>query len=170
LIDEFKTNRMKKITSSLFIIVIVCMFSCQKSFDPGTTVANKIANGWWVTFTQGGSDIYGLGTFFFSIYNTSQNGDSIWIDDLKHSWVFKCRAVADYKALTFSATASPNDRNGDTTTVTITNGIVLPKAGRSRAGNITDSLYMQISFSDDPSGFTYVISGTARTGFIEDDY
>jgi hypothetical protein len=150
--------------------IILLSGSCQKSFDPGTTVSKSMANGWWVTFTQGGADIYGLGTFFLTTYNTAANTDSIWVDDLGHSWNFKCRAVADYTHLTFNTAGSPNDYNGDSTTVTITNGVVLPKGGHSKAGNITDSLYMQIAFSDDPNHLSYVISGTARTGFIEDDY
>jgi hypothetical protein len=53
--------------------------------------------------------------------------------------------------------------------VNLTEGKILPLAGKSRSGNVTDSIYFKANFSDDPSN-TYVISGTARTGFIEDDY
>ena len=162
-----RTIKIAAIISGIFLIAA----SCQKSYDPGTTNSQKMANGWWVTFTSGGADIYGIGHFFLTTYNqSSNNNDSIWVDDLSHSWVFKCKAAANYSALTFGVPAAPNDYNGDTSTVTITNGKVLLKAGTTKGGNKSDSLYMQIKFSDDPSGLTYVISGTARTGFIEDDY
>jgi hypothetical protein len=163
-------NRIIKLISVVSGIILLAA-SCQKSFDAGTTTSTKMANGWWVKFTVGGADIYGLGTFFLTTYNqSSNNNDSLWIDDLQHSWVFKCKAAANYGALTFATPAAPNDYNGDSTTVTITNGKVLPKAGTTKGGNKSDSLYMQVKFSDDPSATTYVISGTARTGFDEDDY
>jgi hypothetical protein len=162
--------RIIKIIAAIAGVLLVSV-SCQKSLDPGTTNSPKIANGWWVTFTQGGNDIYGLGTFFLDTYNTSaNNNDSMWVDDLGHSWNFKCKVASNYSALTFATPASPNDYNGDSTTVTITGGKVLLKAGTTKGGNKSDSLYMQVKFSDDPSGATYVISGTARTGFDEDDY
>jgi Lipid-binding putative hydrolase len=162
---------MKKISIVLFAALLIAAVSCKKStYDAGTTVATKIANGWWVTFTVNGDDIYGLGTFFLTTYNTAANGDSIWVDDLGHSWIFKGKAKADYQALTFQSSQTPNEYNGDSTFITISKGQVFPKAGHTRGGNISDSLYMEVSFSDDPSALTYVISGTARTGFIEDDY
>jgi hypothetical protein len=161
---------MKKTGFLLLIPAVMAIASCKKSFDPGKTVATKMANGWWVTLTQGGNDIYGLGTFFLTTYNTAGNGDSIWVDDLQHSWIFKCRAAANFSSETFSAPNASNNYNGDTSFVKIVNGKVLPGAGKTKGGNRSDSIYMQVSFSDDPNNLNYIISGTARTGFIEDDY
>jgi hypothetical protein len=81
----------------------------------------------------------------------------------------------DYTNLTFNATNTSNafyvadPTAGYAATVTFTDGKVLPKAGHSLAGNITDSIYVKAVFSDTPAD-TWTITGTARTGFIEDDY
>jgi hypothetical protein len=91
----------------------------------------------------------------------------LWVDDLGHSWQFKCKAKIDYSNLTFSTTNAQNQYYN--ITVNLSEGKILTKAGRSKSGNATDSIYFKANFSDDPSN-TYVISGTARTGFIEDDY
>jgi hypothetical protein len=157
---------MRKIFFSTFLIIIF-LSSCKKDLNPGTTAGVKAANGWWVTFTLDGADVYNLGTFFISTYNTSANDDSIWVDDLGHSWVFKCKAKVDYNNLTFTTSNAQNQYYN--ITVNLTDGKILPKAGTSRSGNVTDSIYFKANFADDPSN-TYVISGTARTGFIEDDY
>jgi Lipid-binding putative hydrolase len=158
---------MRKILFGIFILVMIFSISCKKDVKPGNTAAVNAANGWWVTFTLGGQDVYGLGTFFLSTYNTSANDDSIWVDDLGHSWTFKCKAKVDYNNLTFSTTNAQNQYYN--ITVNLAEGKILPKAGKSRSGNTTDSIYFKATFSDDPTN-TYVISGTARTGFIEDDY
>ena len=158
---------MRKTLKTAFIIIALVSFSCKKETTPGETAAVKAANGWWVTFTLDGSDVYNLGTFFLNTYNTSANDDSLWVDDLGHSWQFKVKTKIDYSTLTFSTTNAQNEYYN--ITVNITDGKILPKAGRSKSGVATDSIYFKANFSDDPSN-TYVISGTARTGFIEDDY
>jgi hypothetical protein len=158
---------MRKILFAIFMVMTILFISCKKDLKPGNTAAVKAANGWWVTFTLGGADVYSLGTFFLDTYNTSANDDSLWVDDLGHSWQFKCKAKVDYNNLTFSTTNAQNQYYN--ITVNLAEGKILPKAGRSRSGNATDSIYFKATFSDDPTN-TYVISGTARTGFIEDDY
>lgn len=158
---------MKKIKILLLLIIIIPAVSCKKDLMQGKTAAVNAANGWWVTFTLDGADVYGLGTVFINTYNTSANDDSLWVDDLGDSWVFKCKAKIDYNNLTFSATNAQNQYYD--IKVNLSDGKILPKAGRSRSGVPTDSIYFKATFSDDPAS-TYVISGTARTGFIEDDY
>jgi len=158
---------MRKIYLAILIVIAVFISSCKKEVHPGETAAVKAANGWWVTFTLGGQDVYGLGTFFINTYNTSANDDSLWVDDLGHSWQFKCKAKIDYSNLTFTANNVQNQYYN--ITVNLTEGKILTGAGHSKSGNPTDSIYFKANFSDDPSN-TYVISGTARTGFIEDDY
>ncbi|HEY2722655.1 MAG TPA: lipid-binding protein, partial [Chitinophagaceae bacterium] len=151
----------------LFLIITIVTVSCKKDFKPGNTAAVKAANGWWVTFKLGGTDVYGLGTFFLNTYNTSANDDSLWVDDLENSWEFKCKAKIDYSNLTFATTNAQNQYYN--ITVNFTDGKILTKAGRSKSGLATDSIYFKANFSDDPSDI-YEISGTARTGLIEDDY
>ena len=158
---------MNKISLGLILFAILFLVSCKKDFDPGTTNTAKMSNGWWCNFTLGGSDVYGLGYRFLSTYNTASNTDSIWVDDLENFWEFKCKAKFDPTTLTFSATNAPNEYYG--ITVNITDGKILPNAGHSLSGNKTDSIYMKVNFSDDPTN-TYEIAGTARTGFVEDDH
>jgi Lipid-binding putative hydrolase len=167
LLENNKTLYMRKTLFAISIVITIFSISCKKDFNPGNTAAIKAANGWWVTFTLDGADVYGLGTFFLNTYNTSANDDSLWIDDLGNSWQFKCKVKVDYNNLTFSSTNSQNQYYN--ITANFTEGKILAKAGKSRSGNAADSIYFKATFSDDPTN-TYVISGTARTGFIEDDY
>jgi hypothetical protein len=159
---------MRVIAIFFLIAILFIAGSCTKTLDPGTTVAAKAANGWWVTFTQGGVDVLGVKTFFLSTYNTAANDDSLWIDDLNHSWGFKSKVGINFNSLTFAGVNLANEYAPDS--VNIANGKILLRAGHAKSGTITDSLYFEVKFSDDPGTPTYVVSGTARTGFIEDDY
>lgn len=165
---------MRKILFAISLITLGSLISCKKdTFDPGATVGKVVANGWWVNVQIGGANQTSTPTFL-STYNTSSNTtDSMWVDDLKNYYGFKCKVATNYSNYTFSTTNSQNAYYVGTVnfpaTVTITNGKIFPKAGHSLNGNVTDSIYMQVKFSDDPST-TYTIVGTARTGFAEDDY
>jgi len=147
------------------------MAACKKDYVVGQTATPKTSNGWWVVLYVGTTQL--TDPALLSTYNTSFSADSMWVDDLKNGYGFKSKVHLDYKAMTFSVTGSANSYFVGTpafpATVTITGGKVLPKAGHSRAGNVADSIYMQAVFSDDP-GTTYTITGTSRTGLIEDDY
>src|ERR1700693_33873 len=99
---------MRKILFAIFMVMTILFISCKKDLKPANTAAVNAANGWCVTFTLGGADVYGLGTVFISTYNTSANDDSLWVDDLGHLWDFKCKAKVDYNNLTFSTTNAQN--------------------------------------------------------------
>jgi hypothetical protein len=170
---------MRKIKFLLIIISSAIIFNgCTKtpaSIYPnlsGPTSTIKMSNGWWINVSIMGQAGNLLSKpVFFETYNASSNvSDSLWIDDLGNFWNFKVLATSDYLNLTFKGTGLINNYYLDT--VNINNGKILPKAGHSRAGNITDSIYMEVKFSDDSPAYgnTYIIAGTARTGFIEDDY
>ena len=165
---------MKKILLfSAILFTVGSLMSCKKDFDPGTTSGNKLGNGWWCTLTLGGADVYKVGTYFLNTYNTADNKDSIWIDDLKGGYGFKCKAAANFSNLTFSTPGSANEYYVGTTafpaSVNIVSGKVLPRAGHSLAGNVTDSIFIKAVFSDDLVD-TFIVAGTARTGLVEDDY
>lgn len=156
---------MRKILLLICLPTLFLATACKKTYDVGQTATPKMSNGWWAALYQGGAPLQD--PVFFSTYNTSGSADSMWVDDLDNGYQFKCKVKVDYKTLTFSTTGSQNESYN--ITVKIMNGKVLPKAGHSRSGVATDSLYMQAIFSDDPTT-TYEIRGTARTGLIEDDY
>jgi hypothetical protein len=164
---------MKKI-SILCAVSLLILSSCKKNLpEVGGTSAEKVANEWWVTTTVGGQ------TFGFqkiSTYNTSDNNNDIWVDDLKHIYGFKVQATVNYSDLTFSSSPTASNVYYDAAhpanfplTVKITSGKVIPNGGHSKTGNITDSIYLQAEFSDDP-GTIYTLSGHARTRFAEDEY
>jgi len=158
---------------------LVLISACDKRNlpDKGATYAESVSNEWWVVLSQNGSALTDPAKI--STYNTSMNQDSIFVDDLGNIWPFKCKAKIDLTNMAFSTekTQSLTDIKvpGSSPaqyyrpTVTITNGKILPKAAKSLSGNPTDSIYMEIEFSDDP-GNKYVIAGSARTRFSEDEY
>jgi len=151
---------------ALTVLVILGLTSCKRTLpDYGRTSTVKFSNGWWCNLYQGGSALYAKPAFF-STYNTSA-GDSIWVDDLANLWDFKVKAAIDQAGLTFSTKNAQNEYYD--IQVTITDGKILPKAGHSITGLATDSIYMKVVFSDDPTT-TYEIKGTARTGQEADDY
>ena len=158
---------MYKILKYSAVIILLFSTSCKKNLPTiGGTTPQKMANEWWITFTADGEDIYGLGHVKISTYNTSANGNEIWVDDLHNAWNFKVKAQADLNNLSFNAATQKNEYYD--ITVDLKNGKIFPNAGHSKSGNVTDSIYMEAKFSDDST--TYVLSGTARTRLIEDEY
>jgi hypothetical protein len=150
----------------LKIVILVfgaaCMWACSKDLpDAGGTDAKALANEWWVKINDTGSVVK------LYTYNTSLNADSMWVDDLESLAVFRCKAKIDVSSLTFS---TPNSNNAySTNMVSISNGKILKNAGLSKTGNVVDSIYMEVEFSDAP-GIKNKIAGVARTRWDEDDY
>jgi hypothetical protein len=157
---------MKRIILILAGIAMVTAFSCSKKPDTGGTAAEKFANEWYVTLYDGTSEAVSHAHIY--TYNTAANTGEIWIDDDGNVWDFKAKATADLSALTFSANNYPSKVGNYAVNVTITGGKIIPDGGKSKTGNITDSIAMTIKFSDDPTTFT--LRGHARTRFSEDDY
>jgi hypothetical protein len=140
--------------------------ACSKSLDPGTTTAVKVANEWWVN-NKAGDDMIKIST-----YNTASNPDSIWINSLDTAgaeYRIQCKMKVDLSTFAFSTQNAQNFNLHKTNAITISNGIILPKVGHSKSGNPTDSIYLELQYSDDP-GKTYKVSGHARTMFEEDEY
>jgi hypothetical protein len=171
---------MKKLAITLSALTIFLFFSCSKKPDVGGTAVQNMANEWWVTLDLGGTaDVYGIGHQKIKMYNTSANNDSIWIDDypaqlangtwVGNVWGFKVKAVTDLNNLTFNSNHFVNALPGYEIKVNITDGKIIVNGGKSKTGNITDSIHMKIEFEDDP-GKIYEINGHARTRFAEDDY
>jgi len=91
----------------------------------------------------------------------------MWVDDLKHLHKFKCKAKIDVSALTFSTQNAINLYSG--VTVNINNGKVIKNGGVTKTGNVVDSIYMEVEFSD-AVGVKNKIAGVARTRWDDDDY
>ena len=153
---------MRNIMVIILVFGAACMWACSKDLpDVGGTAAKAFANEWWVKINDAGKVVK------LSTVNTSLSPDSMWVDDLKHLHVFRCKARIDVSALTFSTQNSKSDYSA--ITVNITNGKILKNAGVSKTGNVVDSIYMEVEFSDAP-GIKNKIAGSARTRWDEDDY
>ena len=184
---------MKKINIiyGLGILILLSMAACKRTLPtPGQTMTPNVAGNWWVTLRQGNTTLSPY--FFLTTYNTSSNtADSMWVDDplqgldgdldngnlIYYTYgisyaSFKVKTGVQYTALTFSGANLENQYwTGDTSsseTLSIYNGKVFPKGTTSRTGVATDSIYFQVVYSKNPID-TFVVSGYARTGQIDDD-
>lgn len=156
---------------ALFIISVFTFISCDEveDMDIDGTATQEMAGDWYVKFTRDGDDIYSLGYQLISTYNTSANlNTEMWIDDHQHTWDFKVKSNVDYSNRTFSGTDLPSFGGYDVN-VTITNGKIIDEGAITSGGNVTDSIYFDAEFSDDP-GTVYTLSGYRRTGFAEDEH
>jgi hypothetical protein len=158
---------MKKIFSIIGLLAVFSMSCTKKLEDPGTTATQAMSNEWWVTLDVDGTDVLGAHILFYT-YNTSRNvADSLWLDDGGNGYQFKVMTKADPASLTFSTDSAQNEYYD--IKATIKNGKIIPNGGHSKTGIVTDSIYMEAIFTDDPAT-TYVISGVARTRWADDDY
>lgn len=152
---------------SLVLILAVMIAGCNKSQDPGNTATKDLAGEWWVQVKVNNAVIWDF--VKISTYNTAENvPQKLWVDDLQHFWVFKSKVNVDPAAKTFSATGASNEYYN--IKVNIANGKILPGAARGPVSKaVTDSLYFEAEFSDDP-GTKYQFTGYKRTRWPEDDH
>lgn len=166
---------MKKINILLVFMAVsmgMLFTSCQKSINVGATSAVKVANDWWCKLLDSGGQVL-VGYAPFATYNTSENDDSMWVDDNENLYGFKVKAKFNSDgtfetANSFNADYDPSNPASFPETVTITEGKVLSNAAKSKTGVTVDSIYMEIKFSGDTS--TYLIEGLAKTGWDADNY
>lgn len=144
--------------------------SCDLGNDPdiGGTATQAVAGEWFTTFTIDGEDVYGLGYQLVTTSNTAANsaGEFLITDD-GNQWDYKVKSPLNLDAKTFGGTGLANLAYD--ITVNIANGKILPGAATSSGGNVTDSIYFEAEFSDDP-GTIYQVAGYRRTGFLEDEH
>jgi len=161
---------MKNILWIFIVLVSIGFASCDLGDDPaiGGTATEAVAGEWWTTFTLGGEDVYGLGYNIITTSNTAANVPTEFlISDNAHTWEYVVKSPLNLDAQTFGGTGLTD--LGDTITVNITNGKILENAATSTGGNVTDSIYFDVEFSDDP-GTVYQVAGYRRTGFLEDEH
>lgn len=152
----------------LFAFVTLGLMSCDLGDDPvvGGTATQAMAGEWWVTFSIGGTDLTGYTLTTTS--NTAANSTSEFlVTDNANAWDYKVKCPINLDAKTFSGTSLANLSYD--ITVNITDGKILPGAATTTGGNVTDSIYFKVEFSDDP-GNLYEVAGYRRTGFLEDEH
>lgn len=152
-------------------VLLFCgIIACEKEFEEETLPNYEMSGQWYVQTYYGGTDPGNVVLGYQQIVtsNTAQaDGKELLIDDKEHIWPFKVIVNANSGAKSFSGTGT-NGYQGDTTSVTISNGKIIKGGGRSLSGIKVDSIYMEAEFSDDP-GNTYIFAGHYRTGFEEDE-
>lgn len=162
---------------NIFIVVVVIalgLTACKKEkYDIEYAPLKDLSGEWWVTsvYDDGTGDVDDHGHYGHWILTTSNTAgystDSILITDSRNMWEWNVTAGLNYEAKTFSVTDAYDYFWG--INVTITNGQIIKDGGITKDGNVTDSIYMEVDFSDLP-GEHYIISGVRRTGFLEDEY
>ncbi len=111
-------------------------------------------------------DIYHYGYTVLTITNDARNqGDSLLIYDNENAWEFKVKAAVNMNTLTWSVNNGYDYIWDDATT--ITNGQFFEGMGVSKSGNVTDSIYMEITWASEPAT-QFIVAGHRKTGFLED--
>jgi hypothetical protein len=166
----------------------------QKDPEIDKTATYPMNGEWWVTYRlDDGSGnlvdagiVWGigeLGHFKALTYNTVENvSNKLWITDVDglsydasgNFWSYRVVTDLNLSSKSFdvdTATNAAYDSHGDPydIQVTVKNGKVILGGGLSRTGVVTDSIYYELEFSDDP-GNIYYVGGHRRTGFYEDEY
>ncbi|HEY6502990.1 MAG TPA: lipid-binding protein [Chitinophagaceae bacterium] len=159
---------MKLIKYSLALLMSAFILNaCTKDPEIENTSTVEMAGEWWVKYYIGGAEIPGLGYLKFTTYNTSDpNSGQVWVDD-GHLWPLKAKFDVDYSNLAFKSMASTPNTEVANGTVKVMEGKILKGAGLSLTGNVVDSIFLRLEFSDDP-GNVYEIKGHHDTGFFAD--
>ena len=152
------------------ILPVMVFNACTKKPDIDNTVAVKMAGEWFVQYFEDADPATPLTDHSILLtYNTSDAASGqMWVDD-HNIWPFKAKMNVDYGNLSFGAIDNTANTASSGETVKVYEGKVLPKAGHSKTGNLVDSIYLKLEFSDDP-GNIYQVRGHFRTGFFEDEY
>jgi len=158
-----------------YIFILFAMVVALGACDPNdtiedytiehTSVGEMLAGEWYVTYTLDG-DVWASNSKISTFNTAADNGTEMWLDDDKNFWGLKSVVNCNTENNTFSVEAADELYFG--ITVNIKNGKVLPGAGTTAAGNVTDSIYMEVEYSDQPG--TFIVSGVRRTGFLEDEH
>lgn len=153
---------------TLIIAAGITMVSCSKSEKVGETAVKAVAGQWWIQIGVDGS-LIDPRYFTLLTYNTSDNStNQFWLDDTETIWPFKFKSNLDLANKTFSVSNAASEYSG--ITITVANGKILEGVSKGPAsGAVTDSIYFEAEFSDDP-GTTYQFSGYRRTRFGDDDH
>ncbi|MEO6729948.1 MAG: lipid-binding protein [Ferruginibacter sp.] len=159
---------MKRFNILLLAATSVLIFvSCSEKPDIQNTDTYKMSGEWFVTLRQNGTAVAPVHKIM--TYNTAEpNSGKIWLNDLNY-WPFKGKLDVDYSTLSFKAATGIANEALANKTAKVMEGKIIPAAAHSKSGNVVDSIYLKMEFSDDP-GEIYEYSGHLRTGFFEDEY
>jgi len=170
---KYNLSAMKKtniLYTLLTFMLVVSMASCRKDPKVGGTAVQSLAGEWWVKL-DGGTGEFGNSYYNLSTYNTAANvANKMWIDDMNDAKSFwDVKGVVNVNGQAFSGTNIANEDY--VSQFTIANGKVLTGAAKaSGTHDKTDSIYFEISFSDETPTVVHKVGGYKRTGFAQDDH
>lgn len=151
----------------IYLILVVALFaSCdeKEDFEQINSSVMEISGEWWVDYSEGD---YHSGLTKLIISNTAaDNGEEVWIGD-EDFWPYKVKCPVNIDQLTFSGNDLANIEYD--VLIQINGGKMLKDAAKSNSGVVTDSLYFEIEFADEP-GVIYQASGWRKTGYLEDEH
>lgn len=154
----------------LFMVTLLLFTACtkEKDTDSGGTATQAMAGEWWVQVKVNNTPVV-ADWFKILTYNTADNvSTQMWIDDQEHLWPFKFKIDVDPAGKTFTANNATSSYTN--ITVKLANGKILDKIAKGPVSQaVTDSIYFEAEFSDDP-GTTYQLTGYKRTRWPEDDH
>lgn len=163
-----------KINIKFIVLLLVASFiSCEEDgyaeYDAGDTNTEQFHGEWFIaTYNPNGEVVSDYHHWY--TYNTSQNNDSIWIDDYNAAgnFGFKTKVFTTASNMTFAGGQGGTFVN-DTIFATISSGRIFENQGRAASsGTVVDSIYFEVEYSSEP-GVIYTFGGHERTGFDEDD-
>ena len=164
--NNIKTETMKNYIT-LLVLAVAFITSCDEKEDyvQINSSTMEISGEWWVEYSTDG---YNSGLTKLIISNTSaDDGNEVWISDEHNFWEYKVKCPVNMEQLTFSGNDLSNIEYD--VLIQINGGKMLKDAAKSTSGVVTDSLYFEIEFADDP-GTIYQASGWRKTGFLEDEH
>lgn len=151
--------------------MITILNSCENNgyedYEVATTPSVKMNGEWYIDISDASGTVLAQHAHHIT-YDTNDGNSTMYINDNKEGYWLKGKLNVDTNNLTFSVTDEENLIDPGST-FTITEGKILKNAARSKAGNVTDSIYFKGEFSYDP-GNIIIFSGHKRTGFLEDNY
>lgn len=183
---------MKKVLYFASALLLSAAFTACEKEEIGGTATEATAGDWYVTVdaVDGNGNIYvdsdgdswedpfAMGRIHIITTNTAANkANEMIVCDLGNFWDFKVKVSCDQQGLTFQTNTTENNNlvpDYEDINVSITDGKILPKAGRQNNGSVADSIVFFVNFSDDAYpgayGFTkYRVSGIRYSGLEEND-
>ncbi|MGE5519245.1 MAG: lipid-binding protein [Candidatus Dadabacteria bacterium] len=147
---------MKNILNINKLLILALLFigwSCQKDDYKQEFSSTFPISGDWTIRVNDGTTV--SDPLFMKIYNTSFGKDSVWIDDNSTYWQTKSKVKVDMSNLTFSGENTQNEYYDSQ--VSYANGKVIGK----------DSIYFEVTFSDDDAHLTYIYAGHRKQSYEE---
>lgn len=162
--------------------LVLFLVSCQEEYKAPVSSTVEMAGRWWIQLYYDGDqdgivtedDIiytyHDIGAFGLVTSNVASNSkDTILMNDPEGLWPFKAKLPVDLANLTIKPSTGLPNLELDGETVSVISGKILKGAATTLSGGKTDSIFVEMEFSDDEGSY-YVFSGHRDTGFPEDQH